>query len=128
MERPVIDKWANFLYNEKLVPERMDAESIMQLVKLSEEASKIRGPKISMHKHKLESREFLCNLAMDLGIDLLAIKHRITGKRLIGRGLLDAWNLAYQKKYGSVIGTSGRAEDIRRKVVTKLSKEMKEPI
>lgn len=117
-----IDCWANFLYNEKLVPERMTEDWVLKLITLCETLAKIRRPNISTHQHKLESRKLLCFTAMDLSIDLPSIKHKTTGRYLIGRGLLDAWNLAYQEKHGSTYGTACAKEAKRRDIVTRLSK------
>lgn len=118
-----MDKWARFLANEKLVPSRIGDHWTMKLVELCEKLASVRGPKIRPHKDKLESRRFVCLTAMEMGIDLPAIKHKVTGRKLIGRGLLDAWNKAGVEKYGSVVGTQSVYESKRRDVVTRLCKE-----
>lgn len=117
-----MDCWANFLMNEKLDPQSLHEDDVHNLIILAEEAGKIRRPKINMHKDKLESREFLCLMAFDLRIDLTAIKNK-RGKIVMGRGLLDAWNKAYQKRFGSTVGTASAYEAKRRDVKTILSQE-----
>lgn len=102
--------WANFLSNEKL--------PIEEVASLVMEAAQIRPPRIMMHKDKLESRDFICRLAMSLGIDLTAIKRR--GKMAMGRGLLDAWTAAYTREFGSCDGTAAAREQRRRDIKTKL--------
>lgn len=117
-----IDLWANFLANEKLTPQRVPDPMI--LVRLCEELAKDGHPCIKQHKDKLESRRKVVAKAMDLSIDLTAIKCR--AKMAMGRGLLDAWNLEYQRRFGSVVGTSGEHEVKRRGVSTRLSKRSKQ--
>ncbi len=119
MSKSNIDCWANFLMNEKLEPSTVGEENTPVLIYLAEKAGEIRRPNISMHKHKLESRAFLCKLAMDLGIDLPALKNN-KGKMSMSRGLLDAWNKAYKEKFGSTVGTASEYEATRRDVKTDL--------
>ena len=88
---------------------------------LCEKLAELRGPKIKMHKDKLQSRELVCEVAIANGIDLPAIKYY--GKVMMGRGLLDAWNIVYKRVFGDTIGTAGEAEVRRRNLVTKLCKE-----
>lgn len=127
MTKSNIDLWARFLSNEKLVLSRMDPHWMMELVRLCEEAAKVQAPKYRPYRDRIDSREFICDLAMDLGIDLPAIKHKTKGKVLMGRGLLDAWNRVYAEKYESAYGTLSLREAKRRDVVSKLSKLPKEP-
>jgi hypothetical protein len=112
---PVPDLWANFLANEKMTPKAVGPENVMVLVDFCNRLAEIRGPRIKEHKLKLESRRFVCQKAMEWGIDLPAMCK-------IGRGLLDAWLIVYKETYGGVYGTAAFREAIRRNVVTKLSK------
>jgi hypothetical protein len=123
--KSVIDLWANFLANEKLVPDRLNPEDIQSLIRLSEALAEIQRPWISSHEVKLATRRVLCSVAMDLEIDLPAIKHKISGKFVIGRGLLDMWLKVYQERFGDVYGTQAFKEAIRRDVKTRLSREVK---
>lgn len=123
MNRSDTDKWANFLANEKLVPRSMDPVWVLRLIALCERMALVRPPAISPYKAKLEAREFVCLTAMEMGLDLTAVRHRATGKVLMARSLLDAWNKAYHKKFGGTAGTAGVAEATRRNIVTKLCKE-----
>lgn len=120
--RSVIDKWADFLANEKLTPQRVPDP--MVLVALCEELTKDGPPCILMHKDKLESRRKVVAKAMDMSLDLTAIRYY--GKVAMGRGLLDAWNLEYQRRFGSIIGTAGEHEVKRRGVSTRLSERSKQ--
>lgn len=115
------DKWANFLFNEKLDPKKLDEGSVMELLHLCEVLASKRGPIIRPHAQKLISRRLVVDTALDLGIDLLAMKHK--GKCLIGRGLLDVWMVAYKERYGSTFGTLGEWEAKRRNIKIKLSKK-----
>jgi hypothetical protein len=116
-----INNWANFLANEKLDPEYISSADTSRLMDLCIKLDELGyTPKISMYKHKMESRKILVKVAMSIELDLLSIKHKFTGKRLIGRGLLDMWNQVYQERFGSTIGTSGAKEAQRRDVKTKL--------
>jgi hypothetical protein len=118
----MINKWANFLANEKLDPEYISQEDTNKLMDLCIKLDSLGyQPKISMYKHKMESRKILVGVSMDMGIDLLSIKHKFNGKRLIGRGLLDVWNQVYQERFGSTVGTAGSKEAQRRDVKIKLS-------
>lgn len=117
-----IDAWANFFMNEKLEPKRVGDEDGMVLVELCEALAMIRSPKHGRsHKDKLAARKLAVGIAMDLGIDLTAMKCH--GKMAMGRGLLDAWNKEYQARYGSLIGTASNMEAKRRDVKTRLCKE-----
>lgn len=121
-----INRWASFLAHEKLEPKRCDEyNDIFVLIKLTEELAKLGGiPCYRPYRDRLESRRFVVNTAMDLGIDLMAITHR--GKPSIGRGLLDIWEIEYKRRFGSAHGTAAWAELKRRGVVTKLAKENNE--
>jgi hypothetical protein len=113
---PVPDLWANFLANEKMTPKAVGPENIMILVDFCNRLAVIRGPRVTPYKLKQESRRFLCQKAMEWGIDLPAMCK-------IGRGLLDAWLLVYKELFGGVYGTAAFKEAVRRNVVTRLSKE-----
>lgn len=113
-----MDKWANFLWNEKLDPKKLQPDQIMRLIELTERLSAIRPPKISMHKFKLESRRLVAETAMDMGFDLVNLKHR--GKPLIGRGLLDIWNAVLRERFDSNSGTNAEKEAKRRDIKTSL--------
>lgn len=118
-----MDSWANFFFNEKLDPAKMDEESMMELVWFCEQLSKMRAPCIRMHMDKLQTRKYACYLAMDLGIDLMEFRDKRTGKHLIGRGLLDMWNEVYTKRFGSTVGTRGAWEAKRRDCKIKLTQQ-----
>jgi hypothetical protein len=123
LSRSDTDRWANFLLNEKLEPKNLpDEQDTLDLIDLAEACGKERSPSIREHKLKLESREFLVAKAMDLGIDLPAMKNK-RGRVAMGRGLLNAWNKVYAKKYGSTVGTASAFEARRRDVKTKLCNE-----
>lgn len=121
--------WARFFANEKIVPDQLSEKDIQTLMRLCEALGAKRSPyegKGVSHINKMEARRLAVNTAMDMGIDLMAIKkkkfHGGT-KPAMGRGLLDVWNEEYQKRFGSIRGTLGEAEVIRRKVVTKLAEQ-----
>lgn len=120
-----IDLWAGFLDHEKLGPDRTGV-NVMVLVKLCEELAKDHSEPYFYrdYKSRLQHRRWLVNKAMDLGIDLPAIKHK--GRVAMGRGLLDIWNEQYQIRYGSNVGTVSRHEVVRRTVVTKLANERRQ--
>jgi hypothetical protein len=126
MKRSLVDLWANFLYNEKLDPARMEEEWVLEIMKLCEALAANRAPIIKPYKEKLKSRAFVCEIAMELGIDLPSIRNKRTRKYLIGRGLLDAWNKVTATKYGSSYGTQSEWEAKRRDVKTRLAKKRKE--
>lgn len=115
-----INKWANFLYNEKLDPDNLSPTDTLKIMALAETLASIRGPEISTHVLKLESRKLVVETAMDMLIDLPSMKHARNGRTIMGRGLLDAWNLAYAKKFGSIVGTPGQAAVRHRDIVTKM--------
>lgn len=127
MSKPVIDLWANFLFNEKLDPNQLDPKDTLRLLELCQRLAQIRPPKINPHKSKLESRALVCETAIDMGFDLMTIKRLKNGvsKVAMGRGLLDVWNEVYKKRFGSTLGTSGESEVTRRKIVTNLLKDIK---
>lgn len=120
MIRNSVDKWAQFLVNEKLTPARV-GERLLHLVQLCERLSEGGPPYLRMHKDKLDSRRRVVVAAMDLGLDLAAIRYR--GKVAMGRGLLDVWNVEYSRRFGSNVGTASAREVKRRDIVTKLSKK-----
>ena len=120
--KSVINLWANFLANEKLRSADISEEWTMRLISLCEALAAKRSPRIASHKDKLLSRQFVCETAMDLGLDLPAIRNR-RGKVAMGRGLLDAWNKTYAARHGTTHGTASDLEAKRRDIVTKLSKK-----
>jgi len=114
-----IDIWANFLANHKLTPQRVPNQMILvQLCKKLSETGET--PKYKPYHARLKSRELVCKIAMTNGIDLAAIKHNC--KVAMSRGLLDAWNKAYQEVYGSAYGTAGAKEADRRDIMTSVRK------
>lgn len=113
-----IDKWANFLMNERLSPQRVP--NPMVLVRLCELLSATGPPKRKPYADRLKSRRLVCLVAMENGIDLAGLKHR--RKMSMSRGLLDIWNTVYQERYGSSYGTSGGKEVSRRDVKTRLAR------
>lgn len=115
MSQPVINLWASFLAGHGLTVERVDTNVLIRLCELL--AAK-GSPKVRPHQARLLSRELVCLTAMEAGIDLAGLKHR--GRLLMTRGLLDAWNAAYAKRYGSNFGTSGVREAARRDVKGRL--------
>lgn len=119
MSKSNVDLWANFLANEKLTPARV--EDPMLLVKLCEKLAETGGPRVKPYAAKLISRRRVVNQAMDLGIDLAALKDR--GKLIMSRGLLDIWNSEYAKRYGSNVGTAAWKEAKRRDIKTLLRSE-----
>lgn len=120
-----INLWMNFLYNEKLDSDKMDEKTVIHLVRLCEKMAETRGPKIRPYAEKIKSRHFVCETAIDLSMDLMAIKHKNTGKRLIGRGLLDVWLKVYKERFGSTIGTSAEYETKRRDIKTRLARDLR---
>jgi hypothetical protein len=114
---PYIDVWANFLMNEKLVP---DARNTLTLLELCQALAKDGGPCIRSHKDKIKSRQKVVCAAFDLGIDLTSIK-KDDGRIMMGRGLLDVWNSEYEKRFESKTGTAGDKEATRRDVKTRLA-------
>lgn len=105
-----INLWALFLANEKLTPRRTGQP--MVLVRLCELLAGHGGPRYRPHAARLASRRLVCETAMDAGIDLAGMKYK--GKLAMSRGLLDVWNEVYGKRYGSIVGTAGEYEAIRR--------------
>jgi hypothetical protein len=120
----MIDKWANFLANEKLRPASVGEHWTMELVRLCEALAAKRGPKVTPYAERLASRRLVVDTAMDLGIDLPAIRGR-TGRLVISRSLLDAWNLAYRERHGSILGTASAREAKRRDIKTRLCREVR---
>lgn len=117
MAQPAINLWASFLAGHGLTVERVDPSV---LIKLCERLAAKGSPKVRPHQARLLSRELVCLTAMEAGIDLAGLKHR--GRLLMTRGLLDAWNAAYAKRFGSNFGTSGVREASRRDVKARLAK------
>ena len=128
-EKPAANVWANFLVHEKLDPAKLiDNKDVASLVALCERLAAVRRVEGYSHPQVLANRRLVCETAIDMGIDLLKIKRRKHGrgtKPAVGRGLLDAWAVVYRERFGSTVGTSAEAEDRRRRVVGKLSKEMR---
>ena len=114
-------QWANFLENEKLDPE------IPQLIELCQAMSLKQGAyeKGHSYKERLAAREYLCNVAMALGMDLTAITDRHGRKCRMGRVLLDAWQKVYAARYDSTIGTLASKEVVRCGIKTVLAERRK---
>lgn len=112
--------WNNFFENEKLIIKKLEDSDRTKLSFLIMEAAQICKPNRQIYAKRLETRDFICKLAMSMGIDLLAIK--IRNKVAMGRGLLDAWMKAYAEEYGSATYTSTEQEQKRRDIRTKLAK------
>lgn len=128
--KPVVDLWASFLAHEKIEPKSLvDPRDVTKLLDLCNRLAELDRPRYRPYKARIETRKLVCNTAMDMGFDLLALKRRKpTGrgtKPTIGRGLLDTWNEVYKQRFGSTVGTAGAQEIVRRKVVGKLSEEMR---
>lgn len=125
--KPMIDLWANFMKNEHISPDKIgdNPKVLLKLLELCRRLAELQPPEISMHKDKLRSRALVCQVAMEMEFDLPAIRGYKNGKLkpIIGRGLLDAWNIEYAKKFGSNLGTNGVAEVRRRTIVTRLMKD-----
>lgn len=126
-------RWANKLGHDKL---RLDGPvSDADRGKLVEVVAELtaRFPDVSCavsYKQRQTDRRAVCQVAMDLGIDLLAVKclglHR-RGNPLIGRGLLDVWMVVLEERFGSNVGTNAKLEVIRRGVMTKLAADRPRP-
>src|SRR6516162_3453832 len=124
-EKSDIDLWASFLANEKLEPERMEyEEEIEDMIRLAQTLAGLRSPKVRPHKERQACRRLVAATAIDLGIDLTAIKVR--GKVLMARSLLDAWNEVCTKRFGSIYGSAGYFEAKRRDIKTRLAKRRQE--
>lgn len=120
-ERTPLNIWAGFLAHEKL--KDLDEPYLLSILGLCEELVE-RNPEpkpFRSYKDRIECRKLVVNTAMDLGIDLPAMKRK--NKVAMGRGLLDVWMEEYAKRFGSNYGTNAWAELKRRGVSTKLSKE-----
>jgi hypothetical protein len=121
-----INKWANFLKNEKLDPAVLSEKDTLKLMMLAAKLAESGPPKIGSHADKQESRRKVCNTAFDMAIDLMGMKkqkYHGGSKPAIGRGLLDVWNEQYKIRFGSTVGTLGASEVTRRTVVTRLSEQ-----
>jgi len=121
MTRTTPNLWLSFFQHEKIDVLKVDVEWVKPLMILVHKLSEFATPKYRPYAARLETRRILCTYAMDLGIDLPAIRHN--GKVAMGRGLLDIWMDVYAKRFGSNHGTNAWAELKRRGVSTKLSKE-----
>lgn len=120
--RSDINSWANFLFNEKLDPKHMHPHQVINLMRLCGLLADQRGPIIRSHKEKLESRRFVCETAIENGIDLAGIKKH--GKKLMmGRDLLDMWLEVYLEYFDHAYGTAAFTEAKRRNIKTKLAAE-----
>ncbi len=117
--RSSLKLWASFLAHEKLTAKRVDVESLLKLAEKLVETG--QTPLYRPYPMRIRTRELICTVAMDMGLDLPAFKY--FGKVAMGRGLLDVWERVYVERFGSSYGTNAWAELNRRKVVTKLSKE-----
>jgi len=122
VRRSSVDAWANFLASQRLEASLVREEHLMDLVRLAEHLGHDGYPRIASHDEVLRSRVLVCRAAMEVGLDLTAIKNR-RGKTAIGRGLLDAWNRIYAERYGSNVGTAGSLEAKRRDVRTRVSRQ-----
>lgn len=119
-DRSLIDKWANFLAQHKLTPQRTGRHE--DLISLAETLAKSgASPAWSPYPSRLAARQSVVQTAMDLGIDLASMKHR--SGTAMDRGMLDAWNAEYLKRFGGLEGTPGAKELLRRQIVTKLANE-----
>jgi hypothetical protein len=121
MPKPPIDLWAGFLAHEKLCPKCMGEEDVLDILELAEELAKLGSPSYTPYLERLKTRRLIVTTAMELGIDLTAIKHRV--KMLMGRGLLDIWVSEYKMRYGSSVGTQAEWERKRRDIKTRLSRK-----
>ncbi len=119
--------WANFLDIHYLSVGRVGNQHCQKLVLLCQELGKIERPKIRPYTARLMSRRLVCQVAMDLGIDLTAMKGK-DKKMAMHRGLLDIWNQVYKEKYGDTFGTPGAKEVVRRNVKTKLGRKVKDAV
>lgn len=116
-----INLWASFLANEKLDPKFLAPADTLILLDLAAKLALIQTPRVRPYKARCDCRKLVCQVAMDNGIDLTAIK--IRGKMAMARSLLDAWNTEYQARFGTIEGTSGAREDVRRRIKMSLSKD-----
>lgn len=119
--------WAGRLAHDKMEMDKVNDQDRAKLIELVAELAK-RHPEAQgqSHVHTLHFRKLVAETAMDLGIDLLAIKSMSRfkrGKPIIGRGLLDVWNEVLKQRFGSAVGTNAWREDKRRKIVTDMSKD-----
>jgi hypothetical protein len=115
-----IDRWARFLEHERLDAGGLEPDDAMRLVALCERLAASGPPAFRPYPARLESRRLLVATAMAMGLDLTALRGR-RGRVAMGRGLLDAWNAEYVRRYGSAFGTAGVREASRRDVKTRLA-------
>jgi len=131
-EKSLAQLWGAFLCHEKLDPVNVNDSDVVKIIDLTTalvEYSKASDDKFCPYRSytdRLYHRRVVCYIAMDMGMDLLEIKSKWTGKKIIGRGLLDMWNTLYGERFGSTVGTSGEHEVKRRGVSTKLAKLKRE--
>lgn len=128
MDRNEATVWLNFLRHEKLDPERTDPKSAERLKELATRLGAGGGCKTFLgygYADRIKCRRIVCETAIDMGFDLMSVKHKGKPKPLIGRGLLDVWNVVYKERFGGVIGTGGWFEDKRRKVSSTYKQEKK---
>lgn len=121
------ERWANKLSHDKVRMDVVGDADRGKLIELCAELAK-RYPNVTCRAHPLHSRREVCEAAIDLGIDLAAMRSLSRykrGKPVIGRGLLDVWNVVLKERFGSNVGTNAWFEAKRRDIVTKLSKEGK---
>ena len=119
------ERWANKLAHDKLRMDVVGDGARAQLIELCAELA-VRHPKVTCRVHPLHSRRQVCEVAVDLGIDLTAIKSLSRfkrGKPLIGRGLLDVWAVVLKERFGSAVGTKAWFEQKRRDIKMKLAKD-----
>lgn len=122
----MMNLWANFLACEKLTPKSLGEEGTQVLLDLATElANRAVMPSRRPYRARIATRRLVVNVAMDLGIDLMALTKAYDGKVAMGRGLIDVWHQVYAERFGSNFGTASWAELRRRRVVTKLSEERK---
>lgn len=121
--------WAGFLEHEKLTVDSVGEENLPVLLRITDRLVELHPDPTPFRSYddRLKCRQYICSLAMELGIDLTALKNG-RSKVAMGRGLLNAWNKEYQQRFGSTIGTAGEFEVKRRTVVTRLSKGKLIPI
>lgn len=119
------ERWASKLRHDKLTMDRVSDADRAKLIEVCALLAE-RYPNVTCRVHPLHSRKEVCAAAIDLGVDLAAIKCQGRyrhGKPLIGRGLLDVWLVVLKERFGSATGTNAWFEQKRRDIKTKLSKE-----
>ena len=120
--RSILNLWGDFLANEKVNVRRLTPKALGGFVLLvAKLANTGAPPRYNPHSEKLKARELVVKTAMDAGIDMGGWTDG--GLVVMGRGLLDAWNAEYVRRFGSNMGTSGALEAARRDVKTRLGRE-----